>query len=70
MPPHDLPLALFRPPIVLIVEDRPPSRSPTSRLVSMLGYEVRGARTGKHALGLFERPYTRRDRQAVVGQHP
>jgi CheY-like chemotaxis protein len=53
MPPHDLPLALFRPPIVLIVEDRPASRSPTSRLVSMLGYEVRGARTGEHALGLL-----------------
>jgi CheY-like chemotaxis protein len=53
MPPHDLPLALFRPPIVLTVEDRPPSRSPTSRLVSMLGYEVRGVRTGEHALGLL-----------------
>jgi CheY-like chemotaxis protein len=53
MPPHDLALALFRPPIVLVVEDRPPSRSPTSRLVSMLGYEVRGARTGEHALGLL-----------------
>jgi CheY-like chemotaxis protein len=53
MSPHDLPLALFRPPIVLIVEDRPASRSPTSRLVSMLGYEVRGARTGGHALGLL-----------------
>src|SRR5437868_56668 len=53
MSPHDFPLALFRPPIVLIVEDRPASRSPTSRLVSMLGYEVRGARTGGHALGLL-----------------
>ena len=53
MPPHDFPLALFRPPIVLLVEDRPPSRSPSSRLVSMLGYEVRGARSGEQALWLL-----------------
>jgi CheY-like chemotaxis protein len=53
MPPHDLPLALFRPPIILLVEDRPASRSPTSRLLGMLGYEVRGARTGGYALGLL-----------------
>src|SRR5919197_478559 len=52
MPPHDLPLALFRPPIVLLVEDRPPSRSPTARRLSMLGYEVRGARSGEQALWL------------------
>lgn len=52
MSPHDLPLALFRPPIVLIVEDRPALRSPTGRLVSMLGYEVRGVRSGQQALGL------------------
>jgi CheY-like chemotaxis protein len=53
MPPHDLPLALFRPPIVLLVEDRPISRSPTGRRVGMLGYEVRGARTGEQALWLL-----------------
>jgi CheY-like chemotaxis protein len=53
MPPHDLPLALFRPPIVLLVEDRPPSRSPTARRVGMLGYEVRGARSGEQALWLL-----------------
>ena len=52
MPPHDLPLALFRPPIVLLVEDRPASRSPTARRLSMLGYEVRGARSGEQALWL------------------
>ena len=52
MPPHDLPLALFRPPIVLVVEDRPALRSPTGRLVSMLGYEVRRVRTGEQALDL------------------
>jgi CheY-like chemotaxis protein len=52
MSPRDLPLALFRPPIVLIVEDRAPLRSPTGRLVSMLGYEVRGVRNGQQALGL------------------
>src|SRR4051812_44840182 len=53
MSPHDLPLALFRPPIVLLVEDRPPSRSPTARRVGMLGYEVRGARSGEQALWLL-----------------
>lgn len=52
MPPHDFPLALFRPPIVLVVEDRPSLRSPTNRLVGMLGYEVRRARTGEQALRL------------------
>jgi CheY-like chemotaxis protein len=54
MPPHDLPLALFRPPIVLLVEDRPPSRSPTARRMGMLGYEVRGARSGEQALWLLQ----------------
>jgi CheY-like chemotaxis protein len=52
MSPHDFPLALFRPPIVLVVEDRPSLRSPTNRLVGMLGYEVRRARTGNQALTL------------------
>ncbi len=52
MSPHDFPLALFRPPIVLVVEDRPSLRSPTNRLVGMLGYEVRRARTGGQALTL------------------
>jgi CheY-like chemotaxis protein len=52
MSPHDFPLALFRPPIVLVVEDRPSLRSPTNRVVGMLGYEVRRARTGGQALTL------------------
>jgi len=52
MSPRDLPLALFRPPIVLVVEDRSARHSPTGRLVSMLGYQVRGARNGEQALGL------------------
>ncbi|HEY7635485.1 MAG TPA: response regulator [Gemmatimonadales bacterium] len=53
MSPHELSLALFRPPIVLVVEDRPRSRFSTSRLVSALGYEVRGARNGEQALRLL-----------------
>lgn len=52
MPPHEFPLAQFRPPIVLIVEDRPSQRSSTGRLVGVLGYDVRGARSGEQALGL------------------
>ncbi len=55
MSPHDLPLALFRPPIVLLVEDRPAPRSSTGRLVGMLGYEVRTARNGAQALDLVRR---------------
>jgi CheY-like chemotaxis protein len=52
MSPHDLSLALFRPPIVLIVEDRPALRSATGRMVGALGYDVRSARTGIQALAL------------------
>jgi CheY-like chemotaxis protein len=52
MSPHELSLALFRPPVVLVIEDRPRSRFSTSRLVGALGYEVRGARTGEQALRL------------------
>jgi CheY-like chemotaxis protein len=53
MSPHELSLALFRPPIVLVVENRPRSRFSTSRLVGALGYEVRGARSGDQALRLL-----------------
>jgi CheY-like chemotaxis protein len=53
MSPRELSLALFRPPIVLVVEDRPRSRFSTGRLVSALGYEVRGARNGEQALRLL-----------------
>lgn len=52
MSPRELPLALFRPPFVLVVEDRPPRRASTGRMASMLGYEVRAARNGEQALGL------------------
>jgi CheY-like chemotaxis protein len=52
MSPHDLSPALFRPPTVLLVEDRRASRSATGRLLRMLSYEVGRARNGEHALGL------------------
>ncbi len=57
MPLHDYPLAHFRPPIVLVVENRPAQRSATGRLVSALGYEVRAARSGELAL-------------EAIGRHP
>lgn len=45
-----LPLALFRPPIVLVVESRTAARASTSRLVRQLGYDARVARDGQQAL--------------------
>jgi CheY-like chemotaxis protein len=45
-----LPLALFRPPIVLVVESRTAARAATSRLVRQLGYDARVARDGQQAL--------------------
>jgi CheY-like chemotaxis protein len=48
--PDPLPLALFRPPIVLVVESRAAARSTTSRLVRALGYDARVARDGQQAL--------------------
>jgi two-component system, cell cycle sensor histidine kinase and response regulator CckA len=48
--PDPLPLALFRPPIVLVVESRTAARSTTSRLVRALGYDARVARDGQQAL--------------------
>jgi len=51
--PDPLPLALFRPPIVLIVESRTAARSATSRLVRALGYEARVARDGQQALRML-----------------
>lgn len=48
--PDPLPLSLFRPPIVLVVESRTAARSATSRQVCALGYEARVARDGQQAL--------------------
>lgn len=52
-----IPLALFRPPIVLIVEGAPAARSVTCHMVRALGYEPRSVRDGKQAIRL-------------VAQHP
>ena len=51
--PDPLPLALFRPPIVLVVESRTAARSTTSRLVRALGYDARVARDGQQALRML-----------------
>lgn len=51
--PDPLPLALFRPPIVLVVESRTAARSATSRLVRALGYDARTARDGQQALRML-----------------
>jgi CheY-like chemotaxis protein len=51
--PDPLPLALFRPPIVLVVESRTAARSATSRLVRALGYDARAARDGQQALRML-----------------
>ena len=51
--PDPLPLALFRPPIVLVVESRTAARSATSRLVHALGYDARVARDGQQALRML-----------------
>ncbi len=46
-------LALFRPPIVLIVEGAPAARSVTCHMVRAVGYEPRSARDGQQALRLL-----------------
>jgi two-component system, cell cycle sensor histidine kinase and response regulator CckA len=51
--PDPLPLALFRPPIVLVVESRTAARSATSRLVRQLGYDARVARDGQQAIRML-----------------
>ncbi len=54
MPSLDaLPLALFRPPVVLVVEARTTSRLATCRLLRALGYEGQGARDGQQALRMM-----------------
>lgn len=51
--PDPLPLALFRPPIVLVVESRTSARSSACRLLRALGYDGRPARDGQHALRML-----------------
>jgi two-component system cell cycle sensor histidine kinase/response regulator CckA len=53
--PDPLPLALFRPPIVLLVESRTAARSTTSRLLRAVGYDARSARDGQQALRMLHR---------------
>jgi DNA-binding response OmpR family regulator len=51
---HDpLPLALFRPPIVLVVESRTSARTSICRLLRALGYDGRVARDGQQALRML-----------------
>ena len=51
---HDpLPLSLFRPPIVLVVESRTSARATVCRLLRALGYDGRVARDGAQALGML-----------------
>jgi CheY-like chemotaxis protein len=51
--PDALPLSLFRPPIVLIVESRASARTSLCRLLRALGYDGRVARDGQQALRLL-----------------
>jgi CheY-like chemotaxis protein len=54
MPSRDtISLALFRPPIILIVEGAPAARSVTCHLVRALGYEPRSARDGQQGLRML-----------------
>jgi CheY-like chemotaxis protein len=51
--PDPLPLSLFRPPIVLVVESRTSARTSLCRLLRALGYDARIARDGGQALGML-----------------
>ena len=51
--PDALPLSLFRPPIVLVVESRTSARTSLCRLLRALGYDGRVARDGGQALGML-----------------
>jgi CheY-like chemotaxis protein len=51
--PDLLPLSLFRPPIVLVVESRTSARTSLCRLLRALGYDGRVARDGGQALGML-----------------
>jgi CheY-like chemotaxis protein len=51
--PDPLPLSLFRPPIVLVVESRTSARTSICRLLRALGYDGRVARDGGQALRML-----------------
>jgi CheY-like chemotaxis protein len=51
--PDTLPLSLFRPPIVLVVESRASARASVGRLLRALGYDGRMARDGQQALRML-----------------
>jgi CheY-like chemotaxis protein len=51
--PEPLPLSLFRPPIVLVVESRTRTRTSLCRLLRVLGYDGRIARDGQQALRML-----------------
>jgi CheY-like chemotaxis protein len=51
--PDLLPLSLFRPPIVLVVENRTSARASIGRLLRALGYDGRMARDGQQALRML-----------------
>jgi CheY-like chemotaxis protein len=51
--PDPLPLSLFRPPIVLVVESRTSARTSVCRLLRALGYDGRVARDGGQALRML-----------------
>jgi DNA-binding response OmpR family regulator len=51
--PDPLPLSLFRPPIVLVVESRTSARTSVCRLLGALGYDGRPARDGQQALRML-----------------
>jgi CheY-like chemotaxis protein len=51
--PDPLPLSLFRPPIVLVVESRASARTSACRLLRALGYDGRVARDGQQALRML-----------------
>ncbi len=51
--PDPLPLSLFRPPIVLVVESRTGARTSVCRLLRALGYDGRPARDGQQAFRML-----------------
>ena len=61
--PDPLPLSLFRPPIVLVVESRTSARTSICRLLRALGYDGRVARDGGQALRMLR---VRHENIAVV----
>jgi DNA-binding NtrC family response regulator len=51
--PDPLPLSLFRPPIVLVVESRTGARTSMCRQLRAVGYDARVARDGQQALRML-----------------